>query len=145
MFRNARSANSGNVAFWHIAVQSQFGGMSAGGESGLCVVIATLRQGQRITAWTTCSSKQPPNLWPVALALLLGRRGRRAWRCPHSAKGDMRALNEGSGFDPQETWAAPDFRSAKPLFVASLKRGSVAPLHGYHPCGRVTWQSTSGG
>jgi len=27
-------------------------------------------------------------------------RGRQAWQCPHSAEGDMRALNEGSGFDP---------------------------------------------
>jgi hypothetical protein len=30
---------------------------------------------------------------------LLGRRGR-TWRCPHSAKGDMRALNEGQGLTP---------------------------------------------
>jgi hypothetical protein len=29
---------------------------------------------------------------------LLERRGRRTWQCPHSAEGDMRALNEGSGF-----------------------------------------------
>jgi hypothetical protein len=42
----------------------------------------------------------PPNLWPVALALLLGRRGRPTWQCPHSAEGDMLALKEGSGFEP---------------------------------------------
>jgi hypothetical protein len=40
---------------------------------------------------------------PVALALLLGRRGRRTWQCPHSTKGDILALNKGSGFDPQQT------------------------------------------
>jgi signal transduction histidine kinase len=28
-----------------------------------------------------------PNVWPVALALLLGRHGRRTWQCPHSAEG----------------------------------------------------------
>jgi hypothetical protein len=33
---------------------------------------------------------------PVAsLSSLPERRGRRAWQCPHSAEGDMRALNEG--------------------------------------------------
>jgi hypothetical protein len=31
---------------------------------------------------------------------LLERRGRRAWRCPHSAEGDMRALNEMADFEP---------------------------------------------
>ena len=34
-----------------------------------------VRKGQRIAA---CSSKQPPNLWPIALALLLGRRSEHA-------------------------------------------------------------------
>ena len=29
--------------------------------------------------------------------------------------------------DPTETWAAPDFRSAKALFVPSLK-GDIVPL-----------------
>jgi hypothetical protein len=33
---------------WHIPAQSQCGSTSAAGESGLCIVIATLRQGQRI-------------------------------------------------------------------------------------------------
>ena len=27
-------------------------------------------------------------------------------QCPHSAEGDMRALNEGSGFDPERTTAS---------------------------------------
>src|SRR5260370_11365436 len=30
-------------------------------------------------------------------------------------------------------WAARDFRSAKGLFVPSLKRGIIAPLHGMTP------------
>ena len=34
-------------------------------------------------------------------------------QCPHLAEGDIRALNEGAGFDPFETCAAQDFRSAK--------------------------------
>ena len=43
-------------------------------------------------------------------------------KCLHPAEPDMRALKGGSGFDPSETWAAQDFRSAKALFVPSLKR-----------------------
>src|SRR5262245_42691902 len=31
--------------------------------------------------------------------------------------------------DPQETCAAQDFRTAKALFVPSLKRGIIPPLH----------------
>src|SRR5262249_36043724 len=34
-----------------------------------------------------------------------------------------------AGFDPQETCAAQDFRTAKALFVPSLKRGIISPLH----------------
>src|SRR5258705_11498696 len=41
-----------------------------------------------------------------------------------------------SGFDPTETWAAQDFRSAKTLFVPSLKR-DIVPSIGMH--------TTSGG
>jgi hypothetical protein len=33
-----------------------------------------------------------------------------------------------NSIDPTETWVAPDFRSAKALFVASLKRGIVASI-----------------
>jgi hypothetical protein len=32
-----------DVAFWHFAAQSKSAGMSAAGESGLCMVIAKLR------------------------------------------------------------------------------------------------------
>jgi hypothetical protein len=32
------------------------------------------------------------------------------------------ALIASEAYDPSETWAAPDFRSAKALFVPSLKR-----------------------
>jgi hypothetical protein len=49
--------------------------MSAAGESGLRIVVATLLQGQRIAD-------------------------------PHSAERDMRALNEGAGFDPQQSRGA---------------------------------------
>jgi ABC-type uncharacterized transport system substrate-binding protein len=35
--------------------------------------------------------------------------------------------------DPTETWAAQDFRSAKGLFVPSLKRDIVPLLHGHDP------------
>ena len=42
--------------------------------------------------------------------------------------------------DPTETWAAQDFRSAKALFVPSLKRDIVPLLHGHDPPrGRVSW------
>jgi hypothetical protein len=49
---------------------------------------------------------------PVALALLLGRRGRRTCRCPLPAEGDMRAPNEGAGFDPLRSLAKPKSRTA---------------------------------
>src|SRR5256885_721195 len=41
-----------------------------------------------------------------------------------------------SHFDPTETWAAQDFRSAKALFVPSLKRGIVPS---------ISMHTTSGG
>src|SRR5262245_9360226 len=47
--------------------------------------------------------------------------------------------------DPLETCAAQDFRSAKALFVPSLKRDIVPPLHGHDPHGRVAWQLTFDG
>jgi hypothetical protein len=37
------------------------------------------------------------------------------------------------------------FAAQKPLFVPSLKRDIVPPLHGYGPHGRATWRSTSEG
>jgi hypothetical protein len=63
-----------------------------------------VRQGQRIVALNEMLVETTPNVWPVALALLLGRRGRRTWQCPHSAEGDMRALNEGAGVDPNRSF-----------------------------------------
>ena len=51
-----------------------------------------------------------------------------------------------SGFDPTETWAAQDFRSAKALFVPSLKRDIVPSIACTRPpAGGVAWQSTSDG
>ena len=47
--------------------------------------------------------------------------------------------------DPQETWAAQGFRSAKALFVFRISVISSPPLHGHDPLGRVTWQSTLDG
>jgi hypothetical protein len=48
-------------------------------------------------SWPTARGRSPfrrgGHLQPVVPALLLGRRGRRIWRCPHSAEGDVRALN----------------------------------------------------
>jgi hypothetical protein len=37
--------------------------------------------------------------------------------CPQLAEGDIRALGQRTGFDPTETWAAQNVRSAKALFV----------------------------
>src|SRR5262245_43200259 len=50
-----------------------------------------------------------------------------------------------SAFDPTETWAAQGFRSAQALFVPSVSRDIVPPLHGHDPHGRVAWQLTSDG
>ena len=48
--------------------------------------------------------------------------------------------------DPTETWAAQDFRSAKVLFVPSLKRDIVPSIACTRPpAGGVAWQSTSDG
>ena len=48
--------------------------------------------------------------------------------------------------DPTETWAAQDFRSAKALFVPSLKRDIVPSIACTRPpAGGVAWQSTSDG
>jgi hypothetical protein len=78
--------------------------MSAAGESRLCIVIATCGEGQRIAELEA----EIEDLQRQALALaaeptadfapwvLLGVK---IDQCPHSAEGDMRALNEGSGFD----------------------------------------------
>jgi hypothetical protein len=75
--------------------------MFAVGEGGLCIVIATLRQGQRIAALDDMLVETIPEpLAGRARPPSLERRGRRTWQCPHSAGRDMRALNEGSGFDP---------------------------------------------
>ena len=51
-----------------------------------------------------------------------------------------------SHFDPTETWAAQDFRSAKALFAPSLKRDIVLSIACTRPpAGGVAWQSTSDG
>jgi hypothetical protein len=51
-----------------------------------------------------------------------------------------------TGFDPTDTWAAQDFRSAKALFVPSLKRDIVPSIACIRPpAGGVAWQSTSDG
>ena len=48
--------------------------------------------------------------------------------------------------DPTETWAAQDCRSAKALFVPSLKRDIVPSIACTRPpAGGVAWQSTSDG
>ena len=38
-----------------------------------------------------------------------------------------------NSIDPTETWAAQDFRSAKALFVPSLKRDIIPLLHAHDP------------
>jgi hypothetical protein len=64
-------------------------------------------------------------------------------QCPHSAEGDMRALNEGSGF-PQ-----PVIRSIHSTCLLALvtDRAMEAWYHpsiaGMTPNRRVTWQATS--
>src|SRR5215475_11655356 len=48
---------------------------------------------------------------------------------------DMRTVhrsNQSDVNDPTETWAAQDFRSAKALFVPSLKRDIVPLLHAHN-------------
>jgi hypothetical protein len=86
--------------------------MSAAGESRLCIVIATCGEGQRIAELEA----EIEDLQRQALALgaeptadvptwvLLGVK---IDQCPHSAEGDMRALNEGAGFDPKRSLGMP--------------------------------------
>jgi hypothetical protein len=51
-----------------------------------------------------------------------------------------------SGFDPQETLAAQDFRSAKASFAPSLKRDIVLSIACTRPpAGGLAWQSTPDG
>jgi hypothetical protein len=110
----------------HIAAQSQCGGMSAAGESGPRIVIATCAGGQRMHA-----RRNNPNVWPVALALLLVRRGRRTWRCPHSA--DMRALSEGAGFDPSLHFGGQFCCDAQRCPLVGFLHMSYAPAFGGRP------------
>jgi hypothetical protein len=49
-------------------------------------------------------------------------------QCPQLAEGDIRGLDGCSRFDPKETWAAQDFRSAKSSFVRALKRDIVSAI-----------------
>jgi hypothetical protein len=77
-----------HVGLWHIAAQSKSAAMSAAGESGIRIVIAT-RAG--------ASAHRRAGRGDSALSLCWAVSGRRTWRCPHSAEGDMRALNEGAG------------------------------------------------
>jgi hypothetical protein len=72
------------VASWHIAAQSQCGGMSAAGESRLCI-IATSAAGSALRH--------------AILRFLSGAAGEHGDVCI-LAEGDMRALNYGAGFDP---------------------------------------------
>jgi hypothetical protein len=55
--------------------------MSAAGKSGLRIVIATLRQGQRIAALDDMLVETTPEPLAVALAPLLERRGRSQCEC----------------------------------------------------------------
>ena len=55
--------------------------------------------------------------------------------CPQLAEANIRLRDGISRFDPTETWAAQDFRSAKTLFVASLKRYIVPLLPGHTTSG----------
>ena len=64
----------------------------------------------------------------------------KAASCPHPAEGDIRALNEGAGFDPTETWAVHDFRSAKALFVPSLKRDIVPSANQWEELMKAKYQ-----
>src|SRR5262249_1387711 len=74
-------------------------------------------------------------------------RANRAEQCPVlGEKQPCRRNLETAEFDPTETWAAQDFRSAKALFVPSLKRDIVPSLACTRPpAGGVAWQSTSNG
>ena len=87
--------------------------MSAAGESRLCIVIATVvREGQRIAeleAEFEALQRQALALGAEPTAdvspwVLLGVK---IDQCPHSAEGDMRALNEGAGFDPKRSLGMP--------------------------------------
>ena len=49
--------------------------------------------------------------------------------CLHPAEADIRRPRRWSGYDPSETWAAQDLRSAKALLVTSLKRDIIRLLH----------------
>src|SRR5215510_1229928 len=48
------------------------------------------------------------------------------------AKRTLRGHRRMTASDPTETWAAQDFRSAKALFVPSLKRDIVPLLHAHN-------------
>src|SRR3954453_13195165 len=50
------------------------------------------------------------------------------FRCKSGRVADITTM---TGFDPSATWAAQDFRSAKALFVPSLKR-DIVPFIGMH-------------
>jgi hypothetical protein len=94
--------------------------MSAAGESRLCIVIATCGEGQRIAELEA----EIEDLQRQALALaaeptadfapwvLLGVK---IDQCPHSAEGDMRALNEGQVLTPEPTYAGSKSRTAASL------------------------------
>jgi hypothetical protein len=61
--------------------------------------------------------------WPLSCE-------RKKWRqfaseCPQLVEADISPKMGDSRFDPQETWAAQGFRSAKGLFVFRLKRDIV--------------------
>jgi hypothetical protein len=89
-------------------IPSGCGGMSAAGESRLCIVIAKCaggsahrRAGGRVrgaAASGPCAGRGAADVPPWVLL------GVKIDQCPHSAEGDMRALNEGSGFDPNRTF-----------------------------------------
>jgi hypothetical protein len=92
-------SNFGNDRCCAHCCQSQCGGMSAAGESGLRIVTATCAGGSAHSPrWTTCSSKQSPKLWASRARSppLTGAAGEHG-NVLHSAERDMRALNEGPG------------------------------------------------
>ena len=60
------------------------------------------------------------------------------WR----VSGRAREIAKSDVHDPTETWAAQDFRSAKAVFVPSLKRDIILFACTRPPAGGVAWQST---
>ena len=71
----------------------------------------------------------------------------RANQCPKLGGDELNAdMPQRPNLTPTETFAAQDLRSAKALFVPSLKRDIVLSIACTQPpAGGVAWQSTSDG